>query len=163
MSKSWVALTSNHSCIDNITDSKDMSLSKLQELVKDRKVSVLQSMASQTVGHDLATKQQRMKFQWIVVKKKNMRIRKLKQWFWIFLYKIQEFLLSCENEKIYRILGFRSFNCLYLYFFYLINHHLFLAGWKNLRERDNELGLLSLIKNVRDDIQNWEFREYQEM
>ena len=67
MSKSWVALTSNHSCIDNITDSKDMSLSKLQELVKDRKVSVLQSMASQTVGHDLATKQQSMKFQWIVV------------------------------------------------------------------------------------------------
>ena len=60
-------LTSNLSCIDNITDSKDMSLSKLQELVKDRTFSVFQSMASQTVGHDLVTEQQRIKFQWIVV------------------------------------------------------------------------------------------------
>ena len=38
--------------LDGITDLMDMSLSKLQELVKDRKPGVLQSMGSQRVGHD---------------------------------------------------------------------------------------------------------------
>ena len=38
--------------LDGIIDSKDMSLSKLQELVMDRKPGVLQSMGSQTVRHD---------------------------------------------------------------------------------------------------------------
>ena len=36
----------------SITNSMDMSLSQLQETVKDRKPSVLQSMGSQRVGHD---------------------------------------------------------------------------------------------------------------
>ena len=35
-----------------ITDSMDMSLSKLWELVMDREAGVLQSMGSQRVGHD---------------------------------------------------------------------------------------------------------------
>ena len=43
---------------DGITDLMDMSLSKLQETVKDRKVWLLQSMGSQRVRHDLVTKQQ---------------------------------------------------------------------------------------------------------
>ena len=38
--------------LDGITDSMDLSLSKLRELVIDRKPGVLQSMGSQRVGHD---------------------------------------------------------------------------------------------------------------
>ena len=38
--------------LDGITDSMDMSLSKLWELVMDREPGVLQSMGSQRVGHD---------------------------------------------------------------------------------------------------------------
>ena len=38
--------------LDNITDSMDMNLSQLWEIVKDRKPGVLQSMGSQRVGHE---------------------------------------------------------------------------------------------------------------
>ena len=38
--------------LDGITDSMDMSLSKLQELMMDRESGVLQSMESQRVRHD---------------------------------------------------------------------------------------------------------------
>ena len=37
--------------LDGITDSMDMNLSKLRELVMDREAGVLQSMGSQRVGH----------------------------------------------------------------------------------------------------------------
>ena len=43
--------------LDVITDSMNMSLSKLREIVKDREASILQSMGSQRVGHDLVTGQ----------------------------------------------------------------------------------------------------------
>ena len=38
--------------LDGITDSMDMSLSKLREIVKTGKPGALQSMGSQRVGHD---------------------------------------------------------------------------------------------------------------
>ena len=41
--------------LDGITNSIDMSLSKFQEIVKDRKTGALQSMGLQRVGHDLVT------------------------------------------------------------------------------------------------------------
>ena len=44
--------------LDSITESVDMSFSKLQEIVKDREACVLQSEGSQRFRHNLATEQQ---------------------------------------------------------------------------------------------------------
>ena len=43
--------------LGGITDSVDMSLSKLQEIVKDREPGMLQSMGTQRVRCDLMTEQ----------------------------------------------------------------------------------------------------------
>ena len=45
------------SWLAGITNSMDMSLSKLQEIVKDREPGVLQSMGTQRVRYDLMTEQ----------------------------------------------------------------------------------------------------------
>jgi len=44
--------------LDGISDSMDMNLSKLLEIIKDREPGVLQSMGSQRVRQDLATDHQ---------------------------------------------------------------------------------------------------------
>ena len=44
--------------LDGITDSMDMSLSKLGETVEDKRVGLLQSLGSQRVRYDLVTQQQ---------------------------------------------------------------------------------------------------------
>ena len=47
--------------LDSIIDSTDMSLSQLQEIVKEREAWRLQSMGSQRVKHNLVTEKQQQK------------------------------------------------------------------------------------------------------
>ena len=44
--------------LDGITDSMDMSLSKLREIIKDREARRAAVLGSQRVGHNLATERQ---------------------------------------------------------------------------------------------------------
>ena len=48
--------------MDGMTDSMDMNLSKLWEMVKDRKHGVLQSMGSQRVRHELENNKHNVHF-----------------------------------------------------------------------------------------------------
>ena len=79
--------------LDGITESMDMSLSKLDEMVKDRKSGVLQSMGSQRVRHSLATEQQQQ------TNKQIGEVEILSQYF-LFLVHKQSYLcsLACEQH-----------------------------------------------------------------
>ena len=48
--------------LDGITDSIDMNLGKVREIVRDRETGLLHSMESQRAGHDLANEQQQQEF-----------------------------------------------------------------------------------------------------
>ena len=48
--------------LGSITDSMDMNLGKVQEIVRDRETGLLHSMESQRAGHDLANEQQQQEF-----------------------------------------------------------------------------------------------------
>ena len=45
--------------LDGITDLMDMNLSKLQEMVRDSKAGMLQSLGLQRVGHNFEAEQQK--------------------------------------------------------------------------------------------------------
>ena len=45
--------------LDGVTDLMDMNLGKLQEMVRDSKAGVLQSMELQRVGHNFEAEQQK--------------------------------------------------------------------------------------------------------
>ena len=59
--------------LNHITDSMDMSLSKLQKIVKDREAWHVAVHGVRRVGHDLATEQQFCKLQ----KEKILRLREI--------------------------------------------------------------------------------------
>ena len=59
--------------LDGITDLMDMSLSKLREIVRTGKFSMLQFMGSQRVGQDLVTEQNNSK-SFLNLKKKSNTI-----------------------------------------------------------------------------------------
>ena len=60
--------------LDGITDLMDMSLSKLREIVRTGKFSMLQFMGSQRVGQDLVTEQNNSKSFLNLKKKKSNTI-----------------------------------------------------------------------------------------
>ena len=59
--------------LDDINSIHDMNLSKLWEMVKNRKVGMLQSMRSQRVRHNWATEQQQLLHFSAFLKTKNCR------------------------------------------------------------------------------------------
>ena len=52
--------------LESITDSMDMNLNKLREMVKDREVWWLQSLGSQRVGHNWVTEQRQKGFPFVL-------------------------------------------------------------------------------------------------
>ena len=90
--------------LDGITDSMDMSLSKLREIVRTGKSGVLQSMGLQRVRHNWATEQQQY---WVLI----IHYPKLK--FSVFT----EYQKSQEIKITYQFFAFEITSDKLLYFF----------------------------------------------
>ena len=102
---------------ESIVDSMDMYLSKLQETVKDREPSVLQSTRVQRVVHNLVTEQQQ-----------NIRLEREKP-----LNNIHEIYcarISCSSYHVFRLLPYDPLNFEVLFdplvrFVLFVRNHLF--------------------------------------
>ena len=108
--------------LDGITDSMDMSLSKLQERVEDREPDVLQSTGLQRVGHDLATEQQQQQQQ-----QQHQHHTRLSSWAMGLLVRglLLRALLQCQNRQKRHLLttcSFRSDHVLGMFPVNLNNH-----------------------------------------
>ena len=64
-------------CFEGITNSMELSLGKLREMVKDRELSVLQSMGLQGVRQHLVTEQQQYVYK-IKKSEKKMKPQKMR-------------------------------------------------------------------------------------
>ena len=80
--------------LDGITESMDMSLSKLDETVKDRKSDIEQSLGSQRIRHSLAPEHQ----QTTTTNKQIGEVEILSQYF-LFLVHKQNYLYSLACER----------------------------------------------------------------
>ena len=70
--------------LDDITDSMDVNLGKLQEMMRDREPGMLQSIGSQRVRHNLVTEQQQHTHQYHHSSEVNHTMSESGQWpnFW---------------------------------------------------------------------------------
>ena len=64
-------------CFEGITNSMELSLGKLREMVKDRELSVLQSMGLQGIRQHLVTEQQQYVYK-IKKSEKKMKPQKMR-------------------------------------------------------------------------------------
>ena len=94
--------------LDGITDSMDLSLSKLRETVMDRKPGVLQSTGSKRVGRDLATEQQQQQILRILIQKLATPVSMGKRMLPCSLC----LCLSCASKIIYTLFLLLIYFCL---------------------------------------------------
>ena len=76
--------------LDSITNSVDMDLSKLQDIVEKRAAGMLQSMGFRRVGHNLVTEQSKWVLHWIPAFLLNSRVEG----------GLGEMVVKCKNSPV---------------------------------------------------------------